>query len=238
MKNLGLLLPLFLFAMLVGCKTITEPEKSRLANGYYVAKNPKGKPEPRYVLYKNDTIRVYPVNPADKKTIDTAQASVLIFPRVTEKTDIGRYAISRKTWDLNFQTALFKFRPERANLPNQLNTEFNFNVFIGRRTDVYKLSYKANPLELNKRKFDHFAYSFGVFTGFGETPVTASVTRNRITYVYEGLVWLNGVGAIVGFNTFTIGAGLGMDMLLDRNKDIWIYQQEPWVGLLLGIKLN
>ena len=238
MKNAGILLQLFVFAMLCSCKTITEPEKSRLANGYYVIKKPQGKPEPRYVLYRNDTIRVYPVNLADKKTIDTTRTSMVVFPRHTEKPEIGFYAFRRKSWDLNFQTAIFKFRTERANIPNQLNTEFNFNLYFGRRTDVYRISYQANPLDLSKRKFDHFAYSVGIFTGFGESPISGTVTKARIAYVYEGLVWLNGVGAIIGFNNFTIGAGVGMDQLLDRNHDVWIYQRKPWFGLMLGLKLN
>jgi hypothetical protein len=93
-------------------------------------------------------------------------------------------------------------------------------------------------LELNKRKIDHLGYSFGLFMGLGETPVSSSVTQNQINYSYDGVVWQNGVSAILGINSFTLGLGLGFDQLLDTNRDIWIYERKPWVGLQLGIKLR
>ena len=237
MKHLGFLLQLFLFALLFGCTTMSEPAKSRLTNGYYITKNPQGVKESRYVYYQNDTIRIYSLNKADNKTIDTARASVLIFPAET-KNAIENFSFSKRSLSLNFQTIIFKFRPATANIPNQLSTEFNFNLYLGRRTDIYRIRYQANPLELNNRKFDRLAFSYGFFTGLGETPMSGSVTQNQITYFYDGLVWLNGVGGIIGTKTFTLGVGVGMDQLLDRNHDVWIYQRKPWLGFLLGIKLR
>lgn len=32
--------------------------------------------------------------------------------------------------------------------------------------------------------------------------------------------------------------GLGFDTLLDRNAQFWIYQERPWLGLMLGLNLN
>ena len=238
MKNLRILLQLFMLATFAGCTTMSEPAKSKLANGYYATKDPRSKKQQRYVFYKNDTIRVYQLNKSDNKTIDTARATSLAFPEEIDNAPPGKFTFSKQSVSLNFQTILFKFRPASANIPNQLSTEFNFNLYIGHSTDIYHIRYQANPLQTNKRKFDHIAYSYGFFTGFGETPVSASVTRNQITYNYDGLVWLNGVGGILGTRGFTLGAGVGIDQLLDRNHDVWIYQRKPWIGLLLGIKLK
>ena len=237
MKHIGFLLQFFLLAMVFGCTTMSEPAKSRLTSGYYVTKNPQGVKESRYVYYKNDTIRIYSLNKGDNKTFDTARTSLLIFPAET-KIAPENFSFSKRALSLNFQTILFKFRPATANIPNQLSTEFNFNIYLGRRTDVYRIRYQSNPLELNQRKFDRLAFSYGFFTGFGETPMSGSVTQNQIAYIYDGLVWLNGVGGIVGTRSFTLGAGVGMDQLLDRNHDVWIYQRKPWLGFLLGITLR
>lgn len=238
MKYVRLLFPLSLAVWLFGCTTMSESVRSKLANGYYETKNPQRKPEKRYVYYKNDTIRIYPVNSSDHKTIDTTRASAIVCPPETKNAPDGKFTFSKKMWSFNFQTILFKFRPSTANLPTQLNTDFNFNLYLGRRTDIYHVSYQANPLAFKKRKFDHFAYSFGFFTGFGKTPMSGSVTQNQITYAYDGLIWLNGVGAILGTKSFTFGVGVGMDQLLDHNRDLWIYQHKPWAGLLLGLQLR
>lgn len=239
MKKLGFVLQVIVLALLCGCNTLTETAKSRLSNGYYKCKNPDGILQNRYVLIKNDTIRAFPVNRSGAtQVIDTTRATVVVFPKETDKPISGKYAFSKNAWDLNFQAILFKFRPARANIPNQLNTEFNLNLYLGRRSDIYRISYQANPLALSTRKVYHLGYSFGFFTGLGETPVGSSVTRKQLTYIYDGVVWLNGVSGIIGINSFTLGMGIGMDQLLDRNHDIWIYQRKPWIGLLLGIKLR
>jgi len=237
MKQIWFLFQVLLLAILCGCSSQSEISKTRLTTGYYKTKKPQGIPEKRYVLIKTDTIWTYPVNRADNRVPDTSRTSLIAFPKESEKSPVGKYTFKKQTWDFNFQTIIFKFRPETAGFPNQLNTEYNLNLYFGRRTDSYKISYQANPLEFNKRKISHIGYSFGIFTGLGETPVSGNVTRNQINYVYEGVVWLNGVSATVGNNHFTLGLGFGIDQLLDVNRDFWIYERKPWVGLQVGIKL-
>jgi hypothetical protein len=64
------------------------------------------------------------------------------------------------------------------------------------------------------------------------------VTRDQITSEYDGIVWLNGIAGIVGFNNFTFGFAISIDHLLDHNHKVWIYQGKPWLGLTLGLNLN
>jgi hypothetical protein len=233
MKSFGFLLQILMFVLLCSCSSKSDMANSRLTTGYYKTKRPQGIPEKRYVLIKNDTVWAYLVKGSGNQ-IDTAKATVYVFPKESVRLIEKDYAFSNNTWDFNFQTIIFKYRPAMANIPNQLNTEFN----LGRRADSYRISYLAKPLELNKRKITHFGYSFGFFTGLGETPMSNSVTQNQITYIYDGVIWLNGVSAIIGINSFTLGTGIGIDQLLDRNRNIWIYERKPWVGLMLGIKLK
>src|SRR5688572_18563688 len=211
MKRVSFLWQFILLALICGCNTLSETGKYRLGNGYYKTKGSGRKLQERYVQLKNDTIRAFPVNTSGtNKIIDTARASVFVFPKESDRTISKEYAFSKRSWDLNFQAILFKFRPATANLPNQLNTEYNLNIYLGRRFDNYRISYQQNPLGLGNRKVHHFGYSFGVFTGLGETPVNSSVTQNQISYLYDGLVWLNGVSGIIGINSFTLGMGIGM----------------------------
>ena len=43
---------------------------------------------------------------------------------------------------------------------------------------------------------------------------------------------------MIGLKTLTVGFGVGWDYLTDRDKNIWIYQNKPWIGLTLGLNLN
>ncbi|GAB3813836.1 hypothetical protein GCM10028895_06320 [Pontibacter rugosus] len=57
-------------------------------------------------------------------------------------------------------------------------------------------------------------------------------------YEYEGVVLLKGVAGIIGINNFSLGLTIGIDHLFDKNRDDWIYQHKPWVGLAFGLNLN
>lgn len=43
---------------------------------------------------------------------------------------------------------------------------------------------------------------------------------------------------MMGYKSLTVGLGVGWDNLLDRDKDIWVYQSKPWYGLTLSLNLN
>jgi hypothetical protein len=132
MKHLRFLFQILMLALIFSCSSQSEVSKSRLTPGFYKTKKPQGIPKKRYVLIKNDTIWAYPVNP-DNQVIDTARAFVYAFPKESDKLPAGKYTFNKKTWDFNFQTIIFKFRPATANVPNQLNTNFNLNLYLGRR---------------------------------------------------------------------------------------------------------
>lgn len=43
---------------------------------------------------------------------------------------------------------------------------------------------------------------------------------------------------MVGINNLTVGLGVGWDYVTDRDKDVWIYQNKAWYGLILGLNLQ
>jgi hypothetical protein len=85
---------------------------------------------------------------------------------------------------------------------------------------------------------NHYGLSVGVLTGLGVTAVNPTTTQAMTEQEYDGIIWQNGVALIMGVNTFTFGLGVGLDKLLDANREIWIYQRKPWLGITLGLNLN
>lgn len=118
-----------------------------------------------------------------------------------------------------------KFRPSRANLPNQLNTELNGNVFLGIRRE-----------RLNPTRFQSF--SAGGFGGIGATRVSPSTTNHGTSREYHGAVGSCGVALLASANWLSYGVGVGVDYLWANDRDIWIYHKKPWLGIVLGLRLK
>jgi len=134
-------------------------------------------------------------------------------------------------------TVGFKYRPITQNLPRQLTTDFNGNVFFGYRIDRFRVHYEKTPVGIQKNR-NHRGITAGVFGGIGSTTISPWTTGNLGTDEYNGLVLSRGIATMVGINNLTVGVGIGWDYLTDRDKSIWIYQNRPWYGLTIGLNLN
>ena len=144
----------------------------------------------------------------------------------------------KRTFDLDFLTVPFKFRPERMTMPAQLNANVNGNFFIGFRYDQYKIKYKTTFIGSHKRQINHFGYSIGLFNGLGATAMNPWVTNDKISVEYDGVVFMKGVAVLLGIDNLNFGIAVGVDHLMDKNRKHWIYQGCPWIGLTLGLNLN
>ena len=209
------------------CSTILKSPKYELANGKYKLKE-KNKNYVCYVQNKNDTVSIYKF-PEKTKTVLTSE--IVEFSPVVHK-------IVQPSLDVDILTALFKIRPNANVVPSQLNANFNGNIYFGLRKDIYKIYYQKDPLGAYQRQIDHFGFSGGVFAGLSNTAVNASTTNAQSKADYDGIVFQKGLAGIVGVNKLTIGISVGFDNLMDSNKSVWIYQNKPWFGLMLGLNLN
>jgi hypothetical protein len=72
----------------------------------------------------------------------------------------------------------------------------------------------------------------------GATNMSPWVTREAIGKEYDGVVWMNGLTALLATPNLNIAIGAGIDYLLDGNRTYWIYQNQPWIGFAVGIDLN
>ncbi len=214
--------------VLCSCASLQNIAKYELANGKYKMVI-EGKKFDCYVENNDDSIMIY--------NLTTKIATSL--PQKMEAYLPIKQRFVKPSLDIDVLTALFKIRPHASNiLPAQLNTNFNGNVYIGHRTDIYQIHYKKNPLDVYQRQINHFGFSGGFFVGLGSTAMTPSTTNNGISTEYDGIVLQKGMAGIFEINKLTLGLSVGFDNLLDKNKSSWIYQNKPWFGLMLGLNLN
>jgi len=146
------------------------------------------------------------------------------------------FRVYRRTFDLDVLTIPFKIRPSLQGFPEQLNPNFSAALYLGRRID----SYHIKPLRTTKKQsmISGLGVGYGGFLGIGAVTMNPFVTRNTITYEYDGLVLSSGIASIYDAKKFNLGLAIGTDFLVDENRENWIYHKKIWFGLLFGINLN
>jgi hypothetical protein len=222
--------------ILSSCESLKESSKYQFVEGYYSVPV-SGKTEKLYVLTGSDTIKAYRARDISGVKVDTTHAILIAFPPV-RPNDFLSTSFTRNTLDFDILTILFKYRFPVKGFPPQLNASFNGALYLGYRTDVYKLSYKTSPMKYMKRSITHFGYSVGFFSGFGTARIDEYDTEGALNYEYDGLVNLTGVAVIAALDKLTAGLTIGVDHLLDKNSSVWINNGKPWIGISLGLNLN
>jgi hypothetical protein len=213
---------LICLAMLSACASVSNSPTHQLNDGTYLYKQKGDKYTKAFVYSINDSIKVF--TDADGKN------------EIDHNGFAPRFFV-KPGFDLDVMTVVFKYRPGARNLPRQLLTDFNGNVFAGYRVDRFKVRHRQTPLGI-KTIYSHRNFSLGVFGGLGSTAITPWTTNYLTTDEYNGFILSRGIAMLLGLNTVTVGAGVGWDSITDRDKDIWIYQNKPWYGLTVGLNIN
>lgn len=232
---------LLLGTLITSCSTNREISSYVLSDGIYKSDLFSPKKQKVYLDNDDDTLSVYlitqdlPLANNQQKAIPTQK---LTFPQSISNNALKEHSFTQTSLDLDFLTIPFKYRPSTNELPRQFNTSLNGAIYIGLRNDYYTLKYNQSPLNQFKRATQHYGLSVGFFTGIGGTTMNSSVTRNSISTEYDGVVWSKGIAGIIGINNFTVGLSLGFDHLMDQNRQNWIYQNKPWLGLAFGLNIN
>lgn len=230
---------ILMLLMLSSCSLLRDNPKYNFTNGLYNSRVIGKDVCKVYVHNADEEIRVYAVCKANGSyRVDSARHQPMAFGS-QQTGEMGvKPAFLKTSFDIDFLTMPFKFRPSMKGFPRQFTTQLNGGLFLGYRADVYVLHYNKNLLGPAFRKTNHFGFSVGGFTGLGSTSMNPWVTLDQITSEYEGVAWSKGIAAIAGINNFTAGIAVGWDHLVDRNKTVWIYQGKPWVGFVFGLNLN
>jgi hypothetical protein len=222
--------------LLNSCETLKESSKYKFSDGFYIIKNDGGR-ETVYVLAGTDTIKEFKKASLRNGNLDSLKSVLLAFP-AKKPGDFRDQSFRKPSLDLDVLTVLFKYRPPAKGFPPQFNATFNGALYLGYRSDIYRLSYKPTPLHDYKRRIAHYGYSMGVFTGLGTARIDEYVTNNALAIQYDGLVNLSGIALILAVDKLTAGITIGEDHLLDRNRKLWVNNGKVWIGLSLGLNLN
>ncbi len=229
---------LILIITLASCGMMNRSSRSGITNGYYYEKA-DNKKRKVYINIVNDTIRSYQVSKSSSNSkMDSLHSNNQYPDKIYGTGKAGNTILSKQSLDIDFLTIPLKYRPSQQQVPVQLNTNLNGALYLGFRTDKFKIQYDLNPLKLDTRIMNHYGFSAGIFTGIGNTAMTPTNTFNKINIEYDGIVWSKGIAGIAAINNFTVGLAFGFDNLLDRNRSVWIYEMKPWYGLAFGLNIN
>lgn len=232
------LLSSLLLASLASCRALKDSPKYKLTDGVYKSIGDGGKTAV-YIENAEDTVLVYKLAP-DWRTAPRKgkQEKPLVFPRGGIDKEVGASRYWKTGLDIDVFTIPFKYRPTTGSFTPQLSNHLNGALYLGYRKDTYELSYKRNPIGKLNQRVTHFGFSGGLATGIGVTPLNPWVTDNQISVEYDGFIWSKAICVLVGIEKLNFGLALGIDHLLDRNKEYWIYQGKPYLGLTVGLNLN
>jgi hypothetical protein len=213
---------LFLLLTLASCAGLRDAPKYQLSDAVYHFRQKGEKYQKAWVYVNEDSIRVLSYEePHDVVSVKPHEDKFFL----------------KRSFDVDVTTIGFKYRPATLNLPRQLTTDFNGNIFLGYRFDRFRVKYKPTPFG-HRSSLGHRGVTMGVFGGLGSTSITPWTTNNAITEEYNGLILSRGFALMLGVNDLTVGLGVGWDYLTDRDKNVWIYQNRSWYGLSIGLNLN
>jgi hypothetical protein len=225
-----------LILSLFSCVPVEKIAFHDFSPGYYKLKTPNTENSGVYVDIIEDTIVVYPAI-GNKKNLsdDTSSFRRAIISNIVEGNELYGSCFIKKSADIDLSTVLLKYRPSMGDVPNQLNANLNAALYVGYRKDFYKMVTTTSPLKKKSTSCRHTGYDFGLFAGIGITQINPSVTANKVDLEYDGIIFQKGIGLFVTFGRSSVGMVLGFDNLMDKNKNFWLFNQKPYLGLSIGI---
>jgi hypothetical protein len=229
---------LFVFAglILLSCVPVEKIERHDFTSGYYKLKIPGNTPTHVYTKVDEDSLEVYNViADGQNKTPDFNSLRRINISEIQSGNYFYKSCFVKNSVDVDLTTLILKYRPSLTSLPNQLNANINAAIYVGFRRDYYKAIPYKSPLNDEISFIRQIGFDGGIFAGIGSTFMSPSNTQNNITQEYDGMVFQKGVAGFITFDNMSVGVALGFDNLLDKNKSFWIYNQKPYIGLVIGI---
>lgn len=220
--------------VLSSCSTLEKASSHGLTSGYYNLKTENKSVQPVYADITNEKINVY-----DHIKQQGVKKQLLTIP--LENTDsffTKEMVFKKQSLDIDITSVLLKYRPSMDGLPTQLNTDLNMALFVGWRHDDYRIMSKTDPLGKWHQKISNIGYDFGLFIGSGTTMINPFNTNNRRIDEYSGMILQAGVAGFIESNVASFGVSIGYDHLLNPDRKLWIYNNKPWMGFIVGIALN
>ncbi|MFN8332078.1 MAG: hypothetical protein U0T81_12825 [Saprospiraceae bacterium] len=215
------------------CRVIEKASRHDFHSGYYRFKD-NGTKLKTYVQLDQDQISIFPINQAI-----ISEKSLLDIQTHDDKIELNRnLQFDRTGLDIDLTSILMKYRMARQGRPAQISTDLNLAVYAGWRKDRFNISSVKSPIHRSTLGIDHWGVDAGPFIGLGTTSVNSFSTLGRVNEEYGGLSLQGGIAVFAESSFASFGLSLGIDHLTGRNRNEWIYQNKPWLGLVVGVALN
>jgi hypothetical protein len=216
------------------CTSLRKTTVHELDDGYYRVMGKEQAGRKMYLQVSDDSLFLFNL-PLKTGQYPVQTISLSRYPQDSLKRPL---LLLYNSLDIDLTTILLKYRFRRPALPGQLNSNFNAALYLGYRRDYFRFRDRRDALGNRQREIHHFAVDFGPFAGIGATAINPSTTHDRVAEEYDGVVLQKGIAVFIGSSRFSIGIGLGFDGLLNRHRQYWIYQERPYIGLLIGLNLS
>ena len=216
------------------CSTLEKASTHGFNSGHYEFQSEENNAQNVYADVSDDKIDLYHEN--DKQV--NKEKFLTIPLKTSDSLLVSPVAFRKKSLDIDITAILLKYRPAVSGLPAQLTTDFNVALYAGWRHDNYTIKTKMDPLGKSYQKISNWGYDFGFFTGPGGTLISPFTTRNQRTDEYSGLIIQTGFAGFIESNIASFGISIGIDYLMNSDRDVWIYTNKPWIGFIVGIALN
>lgn len=232
--NLAILCLIMLISF--SCVSLKKISRHDFDSGYFKLKTSEAKSEEIYTEVSEDSLAIFRINGKGRSgEVDTSSIREYSTIDIKPESFLSNSVFIKRSVDFDLSTILAKYRPASSGVPNQLNANINGVLYLGVRRDYYSMRSQMSPLKVFKTQMRHIGFDAGLFAGIGITPVNPTVTNSHITLEYDGIVFQKGIAAFITIEFMSVGISLGFDNLLDENSKYWVFNQKPWIGLVLGI---
>lgn len=218
-----------------GCAPIGSIAKHEFETGFYELKTGNDGSAKVYAEVNDDSLAVYKIKTGVTRMPDPASGQVVKLGNIDTSNFLFNSRFIKNSIEIDISTILTKMRPPASGVPVQMNANLNALVYLGARKDYYAI--KSHTTVMNKRTsfIKQYGYDVGVFAGIGITPINPTVTNDKTSLEYDGIVFQKGIAAFLTFDYISVGITLGFDSLIGNDSGIWIYNNRPYIGLAFGI---
>jgi hypothetical protein len=236
MERTKIILSLIMTFCLYSCVSLEKVSRHSFDSGFYRLKSPGVKSTEVYVDLAGDSVNIYDVSNKGKSMSPVVSSFKGIrINDIKPGNFLYNSTLIRKSLDFDLSTIIAKYRPASSGVPNQLSSNINAALYLGFRRDFFIIRTHSTPLNYVSSHIRQIGFDAGLFAGLGITPVNPTVTNLTTILEYDGLVFQKGVAGFFTIENMSVGIALGFDNLLDKNSRVWIFNQKPWIGLVLGI---
>jgi hypothetical protein len=217
-----------------GCAPFDKIYSHDFSSGYFRLKDPVAGCKKVYVELSGDSLAVYSLRENSREP-DLSSLKRAVIGSLSPGDFLYKSTFIKTSPDVDLSTILLKFRPAAGNVPAQLSANVNGIFYVGFRKDFYRMTSHLSPAHTRSTFIRQLGFDFGPFAGIGITPVNPTTTMFKTDSEYDGIVFQKGFALFGTFENMSVGITLGFDNLTDRNKDIWVFNRKPWIGIAIGI---